>query len=342
MKKGIYGGITLSPQQPLCLLCYLGKNPEKIEEPLLNEIFSVIEKKPDIPVTLRCHAGDVFSFQDIKENYTLSTRRKNLEILQKLDLFPGITITARILFIRILHRITTVKDICFDCDFAIKKYYERARKQQLSLIVEHCGQFGKSILAEKAKKKNIKIIIPPRTLEDLMKSKQKSLDAMYQAKNEGIRVRPHILLCSICQYGAGAKPTEVYDNLPELLALVLKETDVKITLVEGADWMMCGPCPSKTEENFCVHAFGKCGLPSQLRDMRVLETLGLDYGMTIDARTLYKKIIEKIPSTLLICRFDNPQTSMWHSGCGQRTENNPDYVKGRRKLMAKLNVRKGE
>ncbi|MGC8805217.1 MAG: hypothetical protein ACP5QD_04710, partial [Candidatus Ratteibacteria bacterium] len=72
------------------------------------------------------------------------------------------------------------------------------------------------------------------------------------------------------------------------------------------------------------------------------EFLELDTKAEEEAILLYKKIIEKIPSTLLICRFDNPQTSMWHSGCGQRTENNPDYVKGRRKLMAKLNVRKGE
>lgn len=336
MKKGIYGGITLTPVQPLCLLCHLGKNPEKIEEPLLNEIFNIIEKNPDIPVTLRCQAGDVFSFQDIKQKDSISTRRKNLEILQKLDLPPGITITARVLFLRILHRIMTVKDMCLDCNFATKKYYEGARKQQLSVIIEHCGQFEKSILAEKAKKKNIKIIIPPRTVEDLVKSKQESLNAMYQAKTTGIRVRPHILLCSICQYGAGAKPGTVYDNLPELVALVLEDPDVNITLVEGADWMMCAPCPSWTEENFCVHASGKCGLPNQLRDMRVLEKLGLDYGMTINARKLYTRIIENIPSTLLICRFDNPETSMWHSGCGQRAENNPDYAKGRKKLLAKL------
>ncbi|MCX7705319.1 MAG: hypothetical protein N2115_03555 [bacterium] len=340
----MYEGITIRPSQALCLICWLGKNPAGPEPAELEKILKLIEKNPDIPITLRCNAGDIFSFQDIKGG-KLFERKMDLDVLQKMDLPPGATLPARILFIRILNRIKTLKKICwFDgrplCMNADKKYYEKARKMQLSLIVQYCDEFSKSIGAQQAKKQGIRIIIPPRTVDDLEKSKRDSLDAMYRARHTGIKVRPHLLLCALCQFGTGVKPGQAYDNLPELLQLVIKEPDIKIKLVEGADWMMCGPCPSWTKENSCVHSLGKCGLSNQLRDMRVLQKLGFNYGDTVEGWKLYFLIFEKIPSTVEICRFDNPSTSMWHSGCGKRRKNSPEYEKGRKKLIELLKGKK--
>ncbi len=340
----MYGGITIRPSKLLCLICCLGKNPADPGDKEMEKILEIINKSPDIPVTLRCKTGDIFSFQNVKANLSTSERKKDLEILYKLDLPPGITLTARILILRILNRIKTLENICFMdgkplCENADKKYYEKSRKLQLSLIAQYCNEFSKSVLAEEAKRENIRIIIPPRTVEDLKKSKQESLKSMYREKNSGIRIRPHLLLCAICQYGGGVKSGQVFDNLPELMELVIKEPGVKITLVEGADWMMCAPCPSWTENNYCVHSLGKCGLSNQLRDMRVLQGAGIDYGTTISAKELFTLILTKIPSTLKICRFDNPSTSMWHSGCGKRKKGSPEYEKGRKKLMKKLNLK---
>lgn len=337
--------IIIQPSQALCLVCSLGKNPEGPERSELEKILKMVEKDPDIPVTLRCKAGDIFSFQDIKENNQTWKRKMELDILQKLDLAPGTTLTARILFIRIFTRIKTLKNICiFDgkpiCADAIQKYYEKSRKTQISFTVLYCNEFSKSIVAQQAKNKGIRIIIPPRTVEDMEKSKKESLKAMYLAKNTGIRVRPHMLLCSVCQYGAGVKPNQAYDNLPELIELIKKEPETKITLVENADWMMCAPCPSWTKANSCVHSLGKCGLPNQLRDMRLLQEIGLDYNTTLPAKKLYTMILEKISSTLQICRFDNPSTSMWHSGCGKRKTNSPDYERGRKMLLKELKSKK--
>ncbi|MCM8817624.1 MAG: DUF1284 domain-containing protein [Candidatus Omnitrophica bacterium] len=334
----MYDRLTLRPSQVLCLICGLGKKPSGLEDPQLLKILETIEKNPDIPVTLCCNAGDIFSFQNTGERQPFIERKRDLDILQKIDLVPGITLPARILVIRILNKIKSLKGICIidgkpACQDAEKRYYEKSRKLQLSLIVQYCNEYSKSYLAQRAKNQGIRIIIPPRTVDDLEKSKRDSLQAMYEAKYRGIRVRPHLFLCSVCQFGSEVKPTQAYDNLPELLQLVIKEKDVKITLVEGADWMMCAPCPSWTKENYCVHSLGKCGLSNQLRDMRVLQKLGIDYGTTIEARRLYKMILDKIPSTLEICRFDNPSNSLWHSGCGKRKTNSPDYVKGREKLM---------
>lgn len=337
MKKEIYGGITIRPSQAVCLICSLGKNPYGSDNNELKKILNVIEKKPDIPITLRCDAGDIFRFQDIKNN-DLYERKKDLDILQKIDLFPGVTLPARIIFIRILNRIRTLEGICISngkslCTDAEGRYYEKSRRFQLSVIVQYCNEFSKSIEAQKAITKGIKVIIPPRTIKDLETSKQESLSAMYKAKHSGIRVRPHLLLCAICQFGAGVKPKEAFDNLPELLHLIIQEPDIKITLVEGADWMMCAPCPSWTKEHSCVHSLGKCGLSNQLRDMRLLQKLNLTYGTTLKAGEIYNMILEKIPSTVEICRFDNFSSSLWHSGCGKRKTNSPDYEKGRKKLI---------
>ncbi|MCM8789011.1 MAG: hypothetical protein NC907_04405 [Candidatus Omnitrophica bacterium] len=342
----MYDGITIRPSDALCLICHLGKNPEGPADARLKKILEKIEKNPDIPISLRCKAGDIFSFQDVRDSdECLATIKRDLDILQKLDLPPGITLTARILFIRIFNKIRNLSGICFLdekplCENASKRYYEKSRKMQLSLTALYCNEISKSVAAQQARRQGIRIIIPPRTPDDIEKSKRESLKAMYEAKKTGIKTRPHILLCALCQYGSGVKPSQAYDNLPEMLQLILKEPDVKITLVEGADWMMCGPCPSWTRENNCVHSLGKGGLSNQLRDMRVLQRLGIDYGVTMNARALYRLILEKIPSTLKICRFDNSSTSLWHSGCGKRKVNSPEYEKGRKKLMKILKVKK--
>ncbi|MCM8760425.1 MAG: DUF1284 domain-containing protein [Candidatus Omnitrophica bacterium] len=334
----MYGGIIVSPSEALCLICQLGKEPDGPSDSRLKEILQAVGKNPDIPVTLRCKAGDIFSFQDLEGEKSLSTRRRDLEILRKLDIPPGITLTARILFIRILKRIRNLKNICFFngkvlCENATKRYYEKSRMTQLSFTTLSCGEYGKSIASQEAKRQGIRIVISPRTPEDLERGKKESLKAMYDAKKTGIRSRPHILLCAVCQYGRNVQPGQAYDNLPEMIRLILKEPDVKITLVEGADWMMCGPCPSWTKENNCVNVFGRNGLSNQLRDMRVLQILGLDYGTTMNGRELYRLIFEKISSTLQTCRIENLPNSMWHDGCGKRKVSHPGYEKARKELM---------
>jgi hypothetical protein len=164
--------------------------------------------------------------------------------------------------------------------------------------------------------------------------KKDSLKVMYEARSSGIRVRPHILICSICQYGAGVRPPFKEDNLPELLQLVLKEPETLIVLAEGADWMMCAPCPNRVPKlNACVNVKGSGGLTNQLRDLRTLQKLGLTYGAKMRAKDLYRLIIERIPSTLDICRFESPNPSVWWDDCGARTTNNENYEKGREILM---------
>lgn len=166
----------------------------------------------------------------------------------------------------------------------------------------------------------------------MVKDKERSLEAMYNA--EAVRVRPHILLCSVCQYGGGIRPPYPEDNLPELLQLILKEPDTLITMAPYADWMMCAPCPMRAPElNACVHNKGAGGLSNNMRDLRVLQKLGLTYGETIKARDLYRLIFTRISGTLEICRLDHAAPSVWYTGCGSSTIDSPDFAAGKAQLI---------
>ena len=174
-----------------------------------------------------------------------------------------------------------------------------------------------------------------RTVRTYPPSTWRTAPVMYEA--EAIPVRPHILICAVCQYGGGVRPPFKADNLPELLQLMLRKPDTRITLAEGADWMMCAPCPNRAPRlNACVNVKGIGGLTNQLRDVRTLQKLGLTYGATMNARELYKRILERIPSTLEICRLDSPTPSVWWDPCGEMTTNKEEYEKGREMLMKEL------
>ncbi len=319
------GGTALRPYQVLCAVCSLGAEDSTPEDQESGDILDAVRSRPDMPITLRCNAGDVFVYQDpgngddTKEGGEYN-RKRDLDILQKLNLAPGDTLPARTLFNRLLDRITAVSGIC-GYDTVTSDEWRGCRKAR-------SGQY------ERAREEGVAAIIPPRDEDEMERDKKESLEAMHAARTTGITIRPHILVCAVCQYGGGTRPPFEPDNLPELLQLILKEPDTLITMAEAADWMMCAPCPHRAPElNACVNVKGSGGLVNQLRDLRTLQKLGLTYGSTVKARELYKLIFERIPDTLGICRFDNPDPSVWRDGCGSMEHSNESYDKGRKALM---------
>jgi hypothetical protein len=172
----------------------------------------------------------------------------------------------------------------------------------------------------------------------MARDKETSLRTLHAATS--VTIRPHILLCAVCQYVGGTRPPFKPDNLPDLLDLILlKNPDLLVTLAQGADWMMCAPCPSRVAKlNACVNVLGSGGLSNEKRDLDMLQKLGLRYGTTMKARELYRLIFEKIPTTQEICRRENPSPSVWWDGCGENNleQGNQNYEKGRRELMEKL------
>ena len=152
-------------------------------------------------------------------------------------MFPGATVPARILIYRIIDNITSVAGIC--------NYTNTS-----SPAWKGCPHAKYDFYA-KGREKTVDKIISKRNKQEMENDKKKSLEAMYKAKS--IKVRPHIMLCSVCQYGLNIRPPYKEDNLPELVELISNNPDVLITMVEGADEMMCAPCPYRVpESSYCI------------------------------------------------------------------------------------------
>ena len=178
-------------------------------------------------------------------------------------------------------------------------------------------------------------MIPVRSAPEMGADKKRSISDMEKA--QPIDVRPHILLCSLCQYGAGTRPPFAEDNLPELVQMILKKPDIRIRMAPHADWMMCAPCPYRVAATrACVNNKGSGGLPNQMRDLRVLQKLGLTFGSILPARELYRRIFKRIPGTLEICRIEPGRPSVWWTGCGAAEADSPNFAKGRKQLMKLL------
>jgi len=316
---------AIRPYQALCLICAFGEDDAGPERGRLREILDQVREYPDRPLALHCNAGDVYVYQDpgpaedTPEGSEFN-RKRDLDILAKLDLAPGSILPARTLLSSVLESIPTVAGIC-GYDTVTSHAWRGCPK-------------AKSGFYEVGRGKGIGAIIPARGKEEMARDKESSLQGMYQA--ETIAVRPHILLCAVAQYGGGTRPPFEPDNLPEMIQHILEHPDTLIKLVEDADWLMCGPCPSRVPKmNACVCGqIASGGLYNVSKDLNVLQALGLTYGVTMKARDIYRLIFERIPSVDGVCALTNrlPDTSVWRDGCGRQATPCPNYAKGREQL----------
>jgi hypothetical protein len=326
----VAGAARLRPYQLLCALCALGEDPPRPVEPKMAALLAAVRQRPDMPISLVCNAGDAYVYQDpgtaddTPEGDEFN-RKRDLDILQRMSWPPGVTLPARTVFLAIVQQIRTVAGLCG---------YE---------TVTGTGWAGcpkaSSGCYERGCSKGLAAIIPPRDREELVREKQKSIEALHAAQE--VTIRPHILLCAVCQYGGGLRPPYSDDNLPELLDVVLhKNPNLSIKFARGADWMMCAPCPNRSVAlNACVNVLGSGGLSNEKRDLDMLQKLGLHFGSSLPARELYALIFERIPTTQDICRRDgNSCPCVWWDGCGESNvkEPNADYVKGRQELIEKF------
>jgi hypothetical protein len=331
--------IELRPYQLLCLVCMLGEQQSEAaqrepfeslnEQPFwqnkhefLTRVLQTMQAEPDLPVVLRCNAGGVFAFQDpghaadSPEGEEFNQRR-DLEILRQLDLAPGATLPARALLYRIQNHLKTVDGVCGSSSCTRCPAWQGCPKAQAGFY-------------ERGNKINIDHIIPVRSDEQRAQTKVQSIEAMKKARS--IRIRPHLLMCAVCQYGMGIRPPFEFDNLPEMLVLLKEQPRTPITLVPGADWMMCGPCKRRDpDKGSCVNVSGLGGLANDLRDLNVLMLLGMKYGDTLPADELYERLFRQIPHTAPTCSMDATKygkTSIWWDVCRDHPSGNPSYAKG--------------
>lgn len=331
MKRQAQSVLSVRPYQVLCLICGSANEPDAgPRRQGARRLLKAIKENPDRPIRLVCNAGDVFAYQDpgtssdTPESPDFNLKR-DYDILRQLNLMPGAVVPARILLQLVLKTITSNERICACADTTAPAWKGCPRAAG--------GTYAKGVQA------GITAFIPPRPAEVMHAEKQASLAKL--ESGTGIRIRPHILVCAVCQYGNGVRPPFPEDNLPEFLDLVLTRfPDMPVTLVRGADWDMCACCPSRIPElNACVTGnFCAGGLYNEMKDLNVMRALGVTYGTTMKARELFLLIFAKMPRAYGVCAlpWDGlPETSVWRDACG-KTQGPYGYEKGREQLQARL------
>lgn len=321
-----YTVLTVRPYQLLCLVCSLGADDSVPADPRLRDLLAEIRSNPEMPVALRCNVDDQFAYQspgtaaDTGEGADFN-RKRDLDILLRLDLAPGSILPARVVLGRLFKVISSVSGLC--------GYRTETSKAWAGCRLAQSGRY------EKGHAKGIQAIIPARNPAEMKRDKEASLKDLYGA--EVLKIRPHILVCAIAQYGDGIRPPFEPDNLPEMIQYILKNPDQPITLVSGADWMMCASCASRVaQSNTCICGqMYSGGLYNEMKDLNVLQALGLTFGSTLKAKDLFKLIFERIHKTAGICALDHgiADHSVWRDGCGRNLAPCPGYEKGRELLM---------
>lgn len=316
---------SIRPYQLACLFCRAGGADAIPAGEWISALAAYVREHPDAPLTVVANAGDVYVYQDPGTAEDTPggpelNRKRDLDLLQKIDLAPGSTLPARTLLKRLLWCVDSVRGICgYDtvtgpawqgCALADSGCYERGRES------------------------GIDALIPPRTEAGMAEDKRQSIEAIMS--RDEVAIRPHIVLCAICQYAGGIRPPDLEDNLPEFLQEVLKGRAIHVRLQSGAPWDMCAPCPHRvTETGACVIGrIGSGGLYNEMKDLNVLQALGLKYGDVVEARALYKLIFERIPTVDGVCALHtlgNPEYSVWRDGCSSMTFPGP-YEQGREML----------
>jgi hypothetical protein len=140
----------------------------------------------------------------------------------------------------------------------------------------------------------------------------KRLSACHVRKEAGrLYIRPNHLLCILCT--AHVKKPLIEDNLVELRRRMWKDPEIPVTLTEGC-CMVCDACNIyNPREHICYKGHVK----SSLRDLMMLERLGLAPGATLSARALWRRIYDRLDSLKDVCGWgDGSNTAPYWSPCG--------------------------
>ena len=141
----------------MCMACFYSRQAfAPIAEDNLYEALDIMRKNPAIPVTLvrgccmicpPCSAYDaVTGLCTGGHGMGLRDQKKDLDVLQRLDLNYGDTLPARTLYARLFRRIRSAREICgFQdgivrgdawtiCETVTKRAYERSRSSGMGIV----------------------------------------------------------------------------------------------------------------------------------------------------------------------------------------------------------------
>lgn len=287
--------VVLRPHHLLCLFCLRGGGePPDRQEWQLDEVLGRIGEDRNLLVTLETAFNCMGGPTNEPQRFDPATRRKDLQVLQKLNLAPGDTRPAHWLLKDYLPKY--VASLAGICDLG----------GQSGPAWPECpdcrtGAYARGVEAG---------VIPQRSPEQMARDKQQSCAEI--AETDRLRIRPHHLLCIMCFWGREVDAPIEADNLWEPLVRMRDNPDIEVELIEGA-CMVCPPCHGwDPQRNICDTT---CGLRDRLKDLNTLQALGLAPGDVRTARELYDLIWERVTDIRDICGYMNPEVLEWHD-CG--------------------------
>jgi len=282
--------LDVRPYELVHVISRIGKGrQDDLGDERLTSILRAVRQNPAMPITLRCNVTTAYAYQnpgrarDTPEGELFNVRR-DLRILQRMGLVPGDTRPAIELFRRLLENVETAKGILWFGEVTSDVWVGEPRER---------GHY------ERGRALGLKAILPLRGTDEMARAKRTSTRAMYDA--DLLKIRPHHLMCMSCFYGGREvlEPIEE-DNLFEAIDIVQRNPEIPIELVCGP-CMICPPCHGyDPATGQCIAGIGM-SLRDELKDLDVLQRLGLTYGDVFSARELFARLYERIPSTRLIC-----------------------------------------
>jgi hypothetical protein len=254
----------------------------------------------------RAHFFDVYEaykLHPLPDNYAkrhaaYAERRKDLEVCRILGIYPNTVLPAYHAYLMLLSRQPTLQGMCRglttdptvwpECPHANMGYYERIAGTPKTGLKEQTAR-GEDLAGE-----GIWALFQPRSRADMREAKRASrTHIVEQAKR--LYIRPNHLLCILCT--RHQQEPLIEDNLVELRQKMEANPEIPVTLTEGC-CMVCDPCNIyHSGEHICYGAHPK----NVLRDLRMLEVLGLPPGATLPARELFHRVFERIHALKEIC-----------------------------------------
>lgn len=312
----------VAPFELMHIVSRIGQGrPDDLGDERLTRILAAVRENPLLPLTLRCRVtSSCYDYQNpgpdpaAGDGGELFRRRRDLAIVHRLGLAPGDTRPAIELFKRLLEKIETARGILWFAAVTAPAWK---------------GEDPAACGFERGRALGLGAIIPPRTAEEKARVKQRSAVAVHAAAV--LRIRPHHLMCMTCFYGGRMKTTFepiAEDNLHEAIVACQRNPRIPIELVDGP-CMICPPCSSYREAaNKCVGGNGM-SLRDELKDLDLLQRLGLAYGDTLPAAELFVRLFATVASTTEICGHgDGVVRGYEWTICGG-PNGHPGYVAGR-------------
>lgn len=280
----------------LCAACVRGgcKTPPA-GRAAIDRLLKVLWSCPHVPLAIRAEQHVAGPRQADHAG-----RRKDLDVCRLLGLFPNTVLSAFHAYSILFSRQPTLQGLCRgmsgdpvtwpECPHARAGYYEKiAGVPNLPLR----NQFMRG---DKLAGKGIWALVCPRSRAEMRAAKRKS-SAFIANQAERLLIRANHTLCILCTRTA-TKPL-IEDNLVELRRKMEANPEIPITLVEGCD-MVCDPCPVYHVGERTCHSKNPKNL---LRDLRLLEQLGLPPGATLPARELYRRLFDRIHTLREVCAW---------------------------------------